>query len=559
MITADVKFAILLALGAILPLLLEICVHPGRGQQKNLQPLFWFISPLIGLMAIVGLLALVVYPWLALLLYVAAMAMLVVISNSKNSVLRMVYAAQDSENLRHLFLYPSFYVVHIGLLKLLAGLIVVAAVAFALVRIDQPMLLNIRGLPAMASWVLGVLAWYGSYRLILLLASSILTKKRANAMGLDRGANADSAKYGLFATIFLHSVRLQRRERLRALAFAHARQVDWPHEPVKRPHIIALQGESYMDLNWIDRRAAATTDDTAEDTQPPADTSWPALNALRDKGVETGALAVPCWGAYTMQTEMAVLSGIPPQAYGVAQLNPYQALASRQKVWSIAAALKSKGYETICLHPAKRGFFRRHKAIPNLGFDRFIGLSGFKGADRYGPYVSDEALAERIEQLIAKADRPLFIHAITIESHGPWVAGRLARHLDEAALLASEPTGDLSFALYRQHMNRLLDIYDRLLSAGGKKGGEATGRRARVVGLFGDHQPAHGPFFDKINMDGTEAHDVGYCLGHSAQKLAPKTKTSNPDGPRRYAEEFGFDLLRAAGFKVSNGRPINDV
>ena len=40
-------------------------------------------------------------------------------------------------------------------------------------------------------------------------------------------------------------------------------------------------------------------------------------------------------------------------------------------------------------------------------------------ADRYGPYVSDAAVAEMVASLLEKSTETLFIFVITMENHGP--------------------------------------------------------------------------------------------------------------------------------------------
>lgn len=519
----------LIAAGAVTSCVCELFVRtPGTAVRSRISPIgdrsavCFLLTPILG--AVAGLTTAMIVPWpvLACLITLVGHGVLLIVSNTKLKVLRQVYAAQDVDNIRHLFLYPAFYLVHLGWTKTITGFCVIGCIIFGLVWMDEPQFL-VTGLGhPLLSWLAQCLIWWSGYRLFMTLLGRVVTEGRAKALGLSGDPNVDTARHGLYATVFFHSLLVKDQTHLKPLSARYAKTL---RAPTIRPHIIALQGESYLDLARIDRLVGAKG-------------PWSALQALRDKGAVTGRLSVPSWGAYTMQTEMGFLSTIPHGDYKTAGLNPYLAVASKRPVWSIAKGLTDCGYTSVCLHPAKRGFFRRHAVMPNLGMDTFVTMSAFEGAERFGPYVSDKALGNKIEDLITQADTPLFLHGITIESHGPWTAGRLAPFgVNEAEALAAEPTADQEFSLYRRHMENLLTLVDRLLKLG-------TPERPIVLALYGDHQPAMGDLFDRL---GFEDPTVDYLLASSGDVTSA---TEIQDGPRTITE-LGPDLLRLAGFKVT--------
>ena len=516
----------LILIGALGALAAEAFVRTTGSPQYSWQgkgAAFFILTPMIGALAALSVLAFVPWPFLAATICLSALAVLVIISNTKLAVLRQVYAAQDVENIRHMVMYPTFYLVHLGTARTVAGALLLGVIAALLIAFDTPRLLPVEGVPPVARWGLGLLAWWGGYRVLMALASLIVREDRRDRLGLTGDPNRDTARFGLFATILLHSLLIRDRRHLRPLSYRYARHLSQP-ETLKPPHIIAVQAESYMDLGRVDRLCGGPQD-------------WPSLERLRQQGTVTGKLDVPAWGAYTMQTEMGFLSTIPHADYRTSGINPYLSLASRQKVWSLAAALKAHGYRTLCLHPAKRGFFRRADVMPNLGFDDFITLEAFQDAPRFGPYVSDAALGDHIKLLMDESDQPLFIQAVTIESHGPWLPGRLDNTpVKETDLMASEPTDDLAFALYRQHMENVVRLAEDLLTAGTK--GQPV-----AMALYGDHQPTHGPLFERLGLDDPA---VDYLLAHSHQP--PLARISG--GPK-CVTELGPDLLRLAGFDIS--------
>lgn len=95
------------------------------------------------------------------------------------------------------------------------------------------------------------------------------------------------------------------------------------------------------------------------------------FDALRAEAISHGHLQVPAWGANTVRTEYAVLSGVDPALMGVHRYNPYRRL-SLHAVTTMARHLQGQGYKTICVHPYAVSFYRRHHSFPAMGFDVFL-------------------------------------------------------------------------------------------------------------------------------------------------------------------------------------------
>lgn len=506
-------------ISAVIPLILDQFSQLPKGHKRQRSPLYYLLTPLIGIGAGLGLLAHIPFPFYSLFLLVTACLVLVIVSNLKLKILRMVYAAQDIENIRHFFIYPSFYLSHLNKFWLTLGALLFLGLSTGLVIASEYWTL----IPITPSrWInlgLGIVVWWTLYLTITYIISRFLTNNTCLAIGLTQDPNIDICRFGLFGTILLHSLMQRDRKKLENLTKEHRRSVQAPDQ---KPHMVAIQGESFFDLRRFDSLVNGHS-------------HFPELERLIDRGAFCHRLDVPSWGAYTMQTEMAFLTGIDPDAYGASKINPYRALAAQTEIWSIARQLKEVGYHTICIHPARPGFFRRHKVIPNMGFDEFLSIDAFMGSDNYGPYVSDEALGHKIQALLSSATQPLFIHAITIESHGPWEMGRFGDPELENNLLSTEPSSDLSFALYRQHMRNLLAALDRLST-------QRYGDRSAYFALYGDHMPAHGDLFERHGFDDI-AVDYLLCSSKGAAHSG-----KNP-GPLN-VENLGQEFLRHAGFKI---------
>jgi phosphoglycerol transferase MdoB-like AlkP superfamily enzyme len=165
----------------------------------------------------------------------------------------------------------------------------------------------------------------------------------------------------------------------------------------------------------------------------------------------SGLLSVPAWGANTMRTEFAVLTGIGDQALGAHRFNPYRRVA-RGGILALPHRLRALGYKTVCIHPYTVGFFGRDSVFPTLGFDRFIDIDGLPNAPHEGPYVADGAVARNIAEVLGAADRPTFVFAITMENHGPLHLERVSP-ADMARLYRDPPPpGWDDLTLYLRHL-----------------------------------------------------------------------------------------------------------
>ena len=180
--------------------------------------------------------------------------------------------------------------------------------------------------------------------------------------------------------------------------------------------------------------------------------------------------ATPC------ATEFEVLSGRAPEELGLDRLHPYQAFC-RRPVDTLAWRLKARGYRTVCLHPYDRSFYGRDTAMPNLGFDRFLGEEAFRDVPRSGRYVPDLAVAEMTARIVEEEGPAVFVFAITMGAHGPWTDAPV-RPVPGLSAEAVRGFGDYIDRL--EATDRALLRLTELLQARGDG----------VLGLYGDHLPS---------------------------------------------------------------------
>lgn len=207
------------------------------------------------------------------------------------------------------------------------------------------------------------------------------------------------------------------------------------------------------------------------------------FDLLRSEAVRHGQLRVAAWGANTVRTEFAFLSGTKAQDLGVHRYNPYRRLADCPFP-TIASYLRQVGYRTICVHPYHAHFYRRDAVFPMLGFDEFIDITEFEDAPNIGPYVGDRAVAEKVIALLREqTGRPLYVHVITMENHGPLHWEAVTPSDAGEALNAGMPDGCQDLVAYVRHMRNADAMFGDLR--------EALRARARpsTLCIFGDHVP----------------------------------------------------------------------
>ena len=319
----------------------------------------------------------------------------------KRDVLHEPVNFADRAELPEVVRHPQLYLPFAGTGLVLAGAAACAALAGLLAWAEPP--LWPRTWPGALAALLAAAA---AARLAFLVpASPPMLRRLAPLYARLRPARntaADAARLGPLATLVIHAT-LAAAERPARVAAVRARP-----QPVLPPDgpVVLVQAESFMDPARLHPALAG---------------ALPHFTALRARAVRHGALDVPCWGANTVRTEFAVLTGVAEPALGLDRFNPYEAFA-RGGLPSIASAARAAGYRTVCVHPFDPGFYNRRRVMPGLGFDRFVGPEAF-GPPASGLYPSDAAVAEAVAGLVRDLGPRVFVFVITMAGHGPWAPG----------------------------------------------------------------------------------------------------------------------------------------
>jgi hypothetical protein len=255
--------------------------------------------------------------------------------------------------------------------------------------------------------------------------------------------------------------------------------------------IVVVQSESFFDPRRLHRSIAKDI--------------LPNFDRCRRSGLQSGRLAVTGWGANTMRTEFAVLTGLSEDAIGYDRFNPYFAFA-RTPLPSLASRMRDNGYRTICVHPFDRTFYRRDHVMPYLGFDAFIGEEAFTGAARSGGYVTDDEVGKIVLDLLRDDGAQTFIFAITMENHGPW--NQITGPQSSPDFMADMPPIPESAALSRfiggiRNADAMLGSITKALASRGSPG---------LCAFYGDHLPSFPEAFPALGFNETSSD---YLIWHT--------------------------------------------
>lgn len=376
--------------------------------------------------------------------------------------LREPVVFSESVELPQVFTHPHLYLPFAGPGLVLGGAAAAVLLAAVLLVIEPPvwsprplMVLGLVALIAAGMWLFAREPLLGLFAVML------------RRLGPSGEPFADAAALGPFAMLLFHAViaRAERPARRRTLAVPPA----IGRACSAASPIVLVQCESFFDARRLTPLFGRGL--------------LPGFNSCVAGAALHGRLEVPGWGANTMRSEFAVLTGIPESALGYDRFNPYYALA-REPIASQVWRLRHAGYRTICLHPFDPRFFRRDLAMPALGFDSFLDYRAL-GGSRRPPYCCDPDLAQQALRVLDNTGPKSFIFVITMGNHGPWLRNgppiepRITGLFDPATV----PEGH-ALQRYLDGLRRSDQMLEILVS------GLERRRHGAILGFYGDHLPS---------------------------------------------------------------------
>lgn len=237
------------------------------------------------------------------------------------------------------------------------------------------------------------------------------------------------------------------------------------------PNLIAIQSESFFDPREWNQNIK---EDVLQD-----------YDGIRAESFMCGKMKVPAWGANTIRTEFSFLTGIRPEDMKGHRFSPYQISSTSWQIVSFVNFLKSRGYHTVCIHPYHSGFYHRNVIFKKWQFDEFLDIRSFTKADKFGPYVSDSAIADRMLELCDEwnGKKPLFIFMITMENHGPLNLEIITGEEVQGYFKESVSDDFRELAIYLRHLSNENDMLKKLTGNFREKNYPVS------MVFYGDHVP----------------------------------------------------------------------
>lgn len=373
--------------------------------------------------------------------------------------------------------------------------------------------------PAEAPWVIPIVASValGPWLALLLASARRRLGSYAAAILQTSDAHEATARLGAFTFVLLDFAawlgfdRNSHQEAASGHTTAKVAELEKHFSGSRLPVFLVWQSESFYDM----RRLGI------------ADLKLPTLDRLRERAVKWGLLGSIFSGGNTVRTEFSVITGIAPSQLGPDANYPYlKASAYTSSAWP--QALRAARWKTCFIHPYDPLFYRRHRAIPELGFDDLVMLDAFQGEGQDEVYVSDRRISRRVIDICERnEDKAVFLFVASMENHGPWKAGRVEGLSDplEIYLRILERTDSALCEMFA-----ILDQLDRPV----------------WVAFYGDHAPLMQPFGKPFPDPRTD-----YVLVPSGTALRP--------GDRREATNTEpwlliSDLMASAVLTASNAQ-----
>ena len=433
---------------------------------------------------------------------IALVALLAGVSNAKHASLQEPFVFTDLSLFSQLFAHPRLYLPFLSIGTVM-GIVIGIAVVIGGFIADKPVTQRPVGELVIAAGACLAAAYVFAARLPLTL----------NLVD-------DQKRHGFFAVFVAYLLNGMKPATARQLRDALAAGPFTRGAPQTAPDVILIQSESFFDA----RRLAASIDRSI----------LKHFDKARRESVQYGDLTVPAWGANTMRTEFAVLTGVDQNQLGYARFYPYAFI--RRACATLASWFKRGGYQTLAIHPYYADFFGRERVFKHLQIDRFIDIAAFAEAPRAGPYVSDLAVADSIiAALDEPGNQPAFIFAMTMENHGPLHLESVEAGEGAAFHAFGDDARWRDLTAYLRHLANADAMLGRLLAA------LRARRRDTVLCFYGDHVPALQHVFVELDYEPVRtdyiiwrnygdapatrkdlsAEQLGLALGRTIEQIVP--------------------------------------
>ncbi|MEH6455535.1 MAG: LTA synthase family protein [Cocleimonas sp.] len=434
------------------------------------------------------------------------------VSNAKFQALKEPMVFSDISMFSQAFKHPRLYFPFLGLAPVIIMPLIIVVLIYAVLTLEPSLQITAQRI---LTTVIAIVFYF------------ITAKSISEGLKLSEDPEIDNTSYGLLNSLFTYTIQANSSKHkatienvLLASPFTASDQntpkivlekSPPPFLPVSAnqplQNITVIQSESFFDAR---RMHESINSDVLENYD----------NCIAESTL-FGKLNVPAWGANTMRTEFSFLTGLKYEEMGLYRYYPYQYL-HKMPIVSLAKLLHSQGYHCVCIHPHPASFFGRDRIFPQMGFDEFIDIESFDTKQTFGPYISDQAVTDKILEISEKysnkdKDKPLFIFAITMENHGPLHLEKTTKDEQDGyySTAPMEPINDLT--VYLRHLKNADKMVEKLTSAYRQSDKPST------LCFYGDHIPSMPKIYQQLAY---EDRDSDYFIwNNKTDKTSEKSST----------------------------------
>ncbi len=239
--------------------------------------------------------------------------------------------------------------------------------------------------------------------------------------------------------------------------------------PALLPHVVILHAESLFRVQDIPQITLS------RDPTPNLQRLWTEAGPLKTLASH--------YGGGSVYSEFEAATGFSTSIFPMPFNYPYQLVLPRGRpVPTLAWLFRSYGYHTAAIAPYARTLFQVHRLYPLMGYQQHIAREDFTAGDYEDRYIADRVTVNRLLSLLKTADRPTFVFAATMGSHGPY-DGCAKNVTDVHVTRATKSDDGVELDGYVRTLSRLDDAMGTLFA------GLKTLDRPVVVLLYGDHLP----------------------------------------------------------------------
>ena len=296
-------------------------------------------------------------------------------------------------------------------------------------------------------------------------------------------------------------------------------EIEMPEKQEITPkNIIVIMNEALSDLSMIGEL------ETNQDYLP-------FIRSLTENTVK-GNVHVHTYGGGTAISEYEFLTGNSFHFMPMGSM-PYSKSDNAQGEPGMASTLKSQGYRTVAMHPYGPKNWNRDRVYDAMGFDEFISIDAFDGAEKIRDYVSDKGNYQKIiEYYEAYQGENLFIFNVTMQNHGGY-------GIDNGTMettVSIENIDSVEAEVYLSLIQKSDEAAEYLISYFSEV------EEPTMIVMFGDHLPALAEQF-YTSLYGKESADRT-AVEHSLKVMTPYFIWTNYDSD---FEEIGDTSLNYLG------------